>query len=90
MPVEDKPIHALNARVDENYRYAACQSKVRCAGYWVPDGYTMDGRRKEKYIADHMSQECRYDNSLRDVGCTGCPRRGSGERYAALERSKAS
>lgn len=29
-----------------------------------------------------MSQECRYDMSLTDPGCTDCPHQGSGEAYA--------
>lgn len=33
-------------------------------------------------IQDSMSRECRYDKSLSDIKCDGCPRRGSGEAYA--------
>lgn len=94
MPVEDHEVHPSTV--------AAAGHLYGCWGvrdgtlkqYLAPDRiYQVDGagwKATARWIKNTMSRECRYDMSLKDPACTGCPNRGSGEAYAAGVRSAAS
>jgi hypothetical protein len=41
-----------------------------------------------KYVEHVMSKECRYDMSLTDQRCATCLKKGSGEKYSDMIRSK--
>ena len=89
MPVEDIPVHPLTVGGD---RYTACQNKVRKAFYFAPNRrYRADGTFviEQTKVEDRSSTECRFDMSLSDPKCDElCPRRGQGEQYDQMVRSK--
>jgi hypothetical protein len=61
------------------------------AGYWAPDRHYLPGGRfkvVQTWIPNVMSTDCRFDLSLTDPKCSGCPRRGSGEAYNEMVRSR--
>jgi len=84
MPVLDHPTHEKTVGGD---RYAACQKRIRHAGYWAKNGWELDesGRptiQKWTWIEDQMSKGCMYDSSKRDTKCAGCELPCPGEAYA--------
>jgi hypothetical protein len=61
------------------------------AGYWAPDRMMLPSGKFEvvqRWIPHFGSTECRNDVSLSDAKCEGCPRRGSGEAYSEMVRSR--
>ncbi len=89
MPVEDIPVHPSTVGSE---RYDACRNKVRQEGYWVQ---SLSYRRNPPmrvwhWVEDSSSTDCRYDRSLTDCKCEGCPRRGQGEDYDRRMRAASS
>jgi hypothetical protein len=92
MPVLDHETHQTTIGSE---RYDACREKVLEYGYWAQDGWEHSGvdglggsHPKWVWITDESSATCRYDKSLTDSKCEGCHRRGQGEQYDQLIRSK--
>lgn len=90
MPVVDTPVHE-KVREKEGAVYG-CWNKPRRKqlGYYVPERcITLKGVTYEAtYVENTMSEECRFDMSLKDPKCDGCEWRGSGEKYDEMVRSK--
>ena len=80
MPGLDYDVHELT-RAGE--RYGCNGPSKRKPGYWAPDicRKTSPPKVVWAWIEDTSSTECRFDLSLKDGRCDGCPRRGSGEEY---------
>lgn len=76
MPVLDHPTHEAT-RIGADHRYG-CHSRQRPIAGQTVTGAAAYGARQWPH---RMSTECRYDLSLSDPSCTGCPHRGSGEDY---------
>jgi hypothetical protein len=86
MAVLDHPVHPKTVGSD---RYDACQAKVRKPNYWAPQRrYFPDGSFEitSVRVPDPSSKTCRYDMSLTDSKCEGCPQRGFGESYNKMVR----
>lgn len=84
MPGEDHAVHEL-VKKHADARYGCHNRPSFSVGYWARD--TVLGplgrlRTVQKWIIHRMSNECRYDMSLKDSSCTNCKHRGSGEEYA--------
>jgi len=86
MPVLDHDTHP--STVDNGRPYGCHNRQPFAAGHWARDGFAdymddrdtgLDARVKITYIPHRMSTECRYDMSLSDSKCAGCPHQGSGE-----------
>lgn len=74
-PVEDHPIHE-KVRVGPDFRYAACQRKIRQPGYYVLTRYYFDDGRYElrnEWVPNTASKDCRYMQHDTDPACQGCP-----------------
>ena len=60
------------------HRYG-CHNAIRCDGYFVKDGITMNSYNEGLYImkwhSDTMSRDCRYDMNWSDPKCSGCRER---------------
>ncbi len=90
MPGLDYEVHELT-RQDSDAKYGCNNRGEFSAGYYAPDRkYLPDGRWFDTmtFIPHRMSTECRFDISLTDTKCNTCPRRGSGEAYDKLIRSR--
>lgn len=88
MAVLDHPVHVKTVGAET---YGACQRKVRRPGYYAPQRRYFPGGTFELinvWIADDSSPDCRYDISNTDPKCAGCPRRGEGEAYNLMVRTK--
>ena len=77
MPGLDHDVHPSTVG---SKQYDACQKKQRKSGYWAPDiCHKMNPpERVWTWVEDTSSVECRYDKSLTDFKCNGCPRTGQG------------
>ena len=92
MPVLEHDVHE-KVRIDTAHRYG-CHSRIGYSGgYYAPDRryYGTGGFDVVSALVENrMSKECRYDMSLSDTSCEGCPHRGSGEAYDKRIRSQGS
>jgi hypothetical protein len=89
MPVINHPIHPATMG---GKRYGCNGRREFKAGYWAPDRtYAPDGSfiRTITFVESATIRDCRYDMSLTDPKCDGCPHRGSGELYADKIRKDA-
>lgn len=72
MPVEDHPIHE-SVKQNKDAVYGCYNRPNFLASFF--------SSLSKCWIPFRMSNECRYDRSLKDSKCGGCRRRGSGEAY---------
>lgn len=86
MPGLEHPVSEMTKRSDADPY--GCANQHREETVMVQDGWTEDGRRNMKEIDDFGSRECRYDHSLSARRCATCSKRGSGEKYSEMVRSK--
>jgi hypothetical protein len=89
MPGLEHAVSEMTKRTDADPY--GCANKPRKSGYYATKRvYFRDGRYAlmTTWVEDRMSQECRYDASLTDPRCTTCEKRGSGEKYSEMIRSK--
>ncbi len=89
MPGLDHEVHHLTKQGDDA-RYGCNGESQRKDFYWARNVNRRLMPPLDVWIMvdDKMSRECRYDLSLSDSKCTDCPRRGSGEDYDKMIRSK--
>lgn len=86
MPVLDHGIDA-KVKIGEGHRYGCWggerkREPLRVKDGHVPAPYPSAGTVQAwRQIPAFGSVECRYDLSMTDPCCTGCPHRGSGEDY---------
>jgi len=90
MAVLNHETHASTIK-PEGRRYGCHSKPRRREPLVVNNGFHFNrhlaGRGQESVlhrvtIPDFGSLECRYDKSLSDASCSGCPHRGSGEEYS--------
>ena len=81
MPVTDHPVHEHGVRETSTHRYGCHNRRDRFKSYHIAqDGWWNDGHEliaKVKAVEFRMSNECRYDKSLKDSRCQGCRHQGS-------------
>ena len=81
MPVLD---HAVHPSTVGGEKYGCNRKPNRQPFYWARtvDFNLIPPLDRCVQITDQMSRLCRYDMSLQDAKCKGCPQRGLGEEYS--------
>lgn len=92
MAVLDHEVHE-KTREEKDAKWGCHNRSEFKPGYYAPDRvYFPDGMFKNvmKWVPHFGSMECRNDDSLTHTKCEGCHRRGTGEAYSKMVRTKGS